>query len=75
MNRYLLFGVYVYPSVFDYLTKHNKPTKQDYYITDDEEIWEISYFENESKSEFDKRMNALEYLSKKINLAEALGVI
>lgn len=74
----LLVGEYerlVYPSVFDYLIMNNKPTKQEYYRTDDGNVWEISHFENEKSEELGKRMSVLEYLSKKINLAEALGAL
>lgn len=65
----------IYPSVFNYLTRNNKPTRQEYYRTDDGEVWEISHFEDEKSEEFKKRMDALEYLSNKLDLAEAFGVL
>lgn len=65
----------VYPSVYDYLTKGNKPSNQHYYRTDDGNVWEVSCFDNEKSSELGRRLDVLEYLSKKINIAEALGVI
>lgn len=65
----------IYPSVFTYLTRNNKPTRQEYYRTDDGEVWEISHFENEKSEEFKKRMDALEYLSNKLDLAESFGVL
>lgn len=39
------------------------------------EVWEISHFENEKSEEFSKRMDALEYLSNKLDPAEAFGVL
>lgn len=65
----------VYPSVFNYLTRNNKPTRQEYYRTDDGEVWEISHFEGEKSEELGKRMDALEYLNNKLDLAEAFGVL
>lgn len=65
----------IYPSVFAYLTRNNKPTRQEYYRTDDGKVWEISHFENKKSEEFGKRMDALEYLSNKLDLAEAFGVL
>ena len=49
-------------NVYEYLTRNNKPQEQKYYRTDD----------GESK-EFAERLSALEYLQKKIDIAEALG--
>lgn len=65
----------IYPSVFNYLTRSNQPTSQEYYRTDDGEVWEVSHFENEKSEEFGKRMDTLEYLSNKLDLAEAFGVL
>lgn len=65
----------LYPSVFNYLTRNNKPSGQEYYRTDDGEVWEISHFGDEKSEEFGKRMDALEYLSNKLDLAEAFGVL
>ena len=41
--------------------------------TDDGELWEISYFHGKESKEFAERLSALEYLQKKIDIAEALG--
>ena len=65
----------VYPSVFDYLTRGNDPDEQHYYKADNGDVWEMSYFGKEKSEELVKRMNALEYLSKKINMAEVLGIL
>lgn len=62
-------------SVYEYLTRNNEPDEQRYYRTDDGELWEISHFENEKSEEFGKRMDVLEYLSNKLDLAEAFGVL
>lgn len=57
-------------NVYEYLTRNNKPQEQKYYRTDDGKLWEISYFHGK---EFAERLSALEYLQKKIDIAEALG--
>lgn len=62
-------------SVYEYLTRDNEPDEQKYYRTDDGEVWGISHFENEKSEEFGKRMDTLEYLGNKLDLAEALGVL
>ena len=59
-------------NVYEYLTRNNKPQEQKYYRTDDGELWEISYFHGK-ESKFAERLSALEYLQKKIDIAEALG--
>lgn len=61
-------------SLYEYLTKDNKPDEQRYYRTDEGELWEVSIFDGEKSEEFVQRMSALEYLQKKINLAESPGV-
>lgn len=61
-------------SVYEYLTKNNEPDEQSYYRTDDGELWEESVFYGSKSEEFGKRMSALEYLEKKVNLVEALGI-
>lgn len=60
-------------NVYEYLTRNNKPQEQKYYRTDDGELWEISYFHGKESKEFTERLSVLEYLKKKIDIAEALG--
>lgn len=61
-------------NVYEYLTRDNKPQEQKYYITDDGELWEISYFHGKESKELAERLSALEYLQKKINILEAFGI-
>lgn len=61
-------------SVYEYLTKNNEPDEQRYYRTDDGKLWEENIFLGYKSEELGKRMSVLEYLRKKIDLAEALGV-
>lgn len=60
-------------NVYEYLTRNNKPQEQKYYRTNDGELWEISCFHGKESKEFAERLSALEYLQKKIDIAEALG--
>lgn len=61
-------------NVYEYLTRNNKPHEQKYYRTDDGELWEVSYFYGKESKEFAERLSALEYLQKKIDIAESLGI-
>lgn len=61
-------------NVYEYLTRNNKPHEQKYYRTDDGELWEVSYFYGKESKEFAERLSALEYLEKKIDIAESLGI-
>lgn len=61
-------------NVHEYLTRNNKPHEQKYYRTDDGELWEVSYFYGKESKEFAERLSALEYLEKKIDIAESLGI-
>lgn len=62
-------------SVYEYLTRNNEPDEQRYYRTDDGELWEENIFLGRKSKELGKRMSVLEYLRKKLDLAEALDVL
>ena len=61
-------------SAYEYLTRNNEPNEQRYYRTDEGQLWEVSIFDGEKSEELEKRMSVLEYLQKKIDLAEVLDV-
>lgn len=62
-------------SVYEYLTRNNEPDEQRYYRTDDGELWEENIFLGRKSEELGERMSVLEYLRKKLDLAESFGVL